>query len=126
MLLVSSGRTDKKVAAFPLWRQIGSVMGAKVNSRQLEEGPQRLDGEVSAQELELDTLKDEVIKVEEPLRYEVEVDKQNRNLLISGKLETTLDCQCVRCLKSFKYPLILKPYHLYVPLEGEDAAPVVN
>jgi len=74
----------------------------------------------------LDKLGDEIIKPEESLHYDVEVEKQDRNLLVSGILRTNLDCHCVRCLKAFKYPLELNPYHLYVPLEGEDAAPVVN
>ncbi|HEY6226313.1 MAG TPA: YceD family protein [Verrucomicrobiae bacterium] len=101
-------------------------MRATVNLRHLEEGPQQLQGEVSPEVLEIDKLGDEIIQAKEPLRYDVEVEKQDRNLLVSGTLRTNLDCQCVRCLKAFKYPLELKPYHLYVSLEGEDAAPVVN
>ena len=101
-------------------------MRAQVNLRHLAEGPQQLEGEVSPEILELDKLGDEVIQVTEPLRYDVEVEKQDRNLLISGNLRTNLDCHCVRCLKAFKYPLELKPYDLYVALEGDDAAPVVN
>jgi len=92
----------------------------------LEEGPQQLKGDVSPEILEFDKLGDEVIQSREPLQYDVEVEKQDRNLLVSGSLRTNLDCQCVRCLKALKYPLELKPYHLYVPLEGDDAAPVVN
>jgi uncharacterized protein len=101
-------------------------MHAKVNLRHLEEDSQTLQGEVSPEALEIDKLEDEVVQANEPLRYKVEVAKQDRNLLVSGELHTHLDCQCVRCLKSFKYPLDLKPYHLYVPLEGDDAAPVAN
>src|ERR1043165_4240938 len=115
-----------KVAGDWVWSQIGVAMHAKVNLRHLEEGSQTLEGEVSPEALEIDKLGDEVVQAKEPLRYKVEVDKQDRNLLVSGELHTNLDCQCVRCLKAFKYPLELKPYHLYVPLEGEDAAPVVN
>jgi uncharacterized protein len=101
-------------------------MRATVNLRHLEEGPQRFEGEVSPEILELDKLGDEIIQVKDPLRYDVEVEKQDRNLLVSGSLRMNLNCQCVRCLKAFQYPLSLSPYHLYVELEGEDAAPVVN
>ena len=101
-------------------------MHAKVNLRHLEEGPETLEGEVSPEALEIDKLGDEVVQANEPLHYKVGVEKQDRNLLVSGDLRTNLDCQCVRCLKPFKYPLELKPYHLYVSMEGEDAAPVVN
>ena len=101
-------------------------MRATVNLRHLEEGPQQLKGDVSPADLEVDQLGHEVIQAKEPLHYEVEVEKQDRNLLVSGSLRTDLDCQCVRCLKAIKYHLTLEPYHLYVPLEGDDAAPVVN
>src|ERR1051325_3575067 len=101
-------------------------MGAAVNLGNLGQGPSGLQGDVSTRILEIDKLGDEVIQAKEALRYDVEVEKQDRNLLVSGTLRADLDCQCVRCLKAFKYPLELKPYHLYVSLEGEDAAPVVN
>ncbi|MGZ5544482.1 MAG: YceD family protein [Limisphaerales bacterium] len=101
-------------------------MRATVNLRHLEEGSQRLQGEISPEVLEFDTLGDEVVQAKEPLRYEVEVEKQDLNLLVQGSLRTNLDCQCVRCLKAFKYPLELDPYALYVPMEGEEAAPVAN
>jgi uncharacterized protein len=101
-------------------------MRATVNLRHLEEGPQRLEGGISPEVLEVDKLGDEVIQAKEPLCYDLEVEKQDRNLLVHGALRTNLDCQCVRCLKAFKYPLVLEPYDLFVSLEGEDAAPVIN
>jgi uncharacterized protein len=110
----------------PVWPQISRDMHATVNLRHLEEAPQTLEGQISPAELEVADIGDAKIQAKEALNFHVEVEKQDRNLLVSGALRTNLDCQCVRCLKAFKYPLELKPYHLYVPLEGEDAAPVVN
>jgi uncharacterized protein len=115
----------RKVAVEGLWPQI-TFMHVLVNLRHLEERNVDLKGEVSPAELELDTLRDELTRVHEPLRYNVEVEKNERNLLVTGALNIRLDCQCKRCLKEFKYDLELKPYHAYIPLEGEDAAPVVN
>lgn len=40
-----------------------------------------------------------------PLQSEVKIRKMGRSLLITGKVETTLRLQCVRCLKEFSYPL---------------------
>jgi uncharacterized metal-binding protein YceD (DUF177 family) len=37
-----------------------------------------------------------------------------------------LDCQCVRCLKSFQHRLVLADWTCHVPLAGEDRAPVDN
>jgi uncharacterized protein len=42
---------------------------------------------------------------ESPLHSEAQIRKAGRSVLISGKLDTTLRLQCVRCLKEFSYPL---------------------
>lgn len=42
---------------------------------------------------------------ETPLQSEVKVRKAGRSVLITGKVQTTLRLQCVRCLKEFLYPL---------------------
>lgn len=42
---------------------------------------------------------------ETPLQSEVKIKRAARSILITGKVETTLRMQCVRCLKEFSYPL---------------------
>jgi uncharacterized protein len=42
---------------------------------------------------------------ETPLQGEVKIKKTGRSVLITGTVETTLQLQCVRCLKEFSYPL---------------------
>lgn len=42
---------------------------------------------------------------ESPLQSEVNIKKAGRSVLITGKVQTTLRLQCVRCLKEFSYPL---------------------
>ena len=42
---------------------------------------------------------------ESPLQSEVKIKKAGRSVLITGKVQTTLRLQCVRCLKEFSYPL---------------------
>ena len=37
-----------------------------------------------------------------------------------------LQCQCVRCLKRFEFPLQLEPWTLLLPFEGEEALVVDN
>jgi uncharacterized protein len=41
---------------------------------------------------------------ETPLQSEVNIKKAGRSVLITGKVQTTLRLQCVRCLKEFSYP----------------------
>ena len=42
---------------------------------------------------------------ERPLQSEVKIQKAGQSVLITGKIETDLRLQCVRCLKEFTYPL---------------------
>jgi uncharacterized protein len=42
---------------------------------------------------------------EAPLHSEAKIRKSGRLVLISGKVQTELRLQCVRCLKEFPYPL---------------------
>ena len=70
--------------------------------------------------------KDDLIEMKDPLQYDVQVEKQNENLYVHGSLELPLHCKCKRCLKEFEDAVELRPYHLYVPLEGDDAATPIN
>ncbi len=42
---------------------------------------------------------------ETPLQSEVKIKKADRLVFITGKVQTILRLQCVRCLKEFSYPL---------------------
>ncbi len=101
-------------------------MGVTVNIRHLEEEPKRLHGKASPADLQMQDLGDELVSVVKPLHYDVQVEKGPDHLLVTGKLAIDLECNCARCLKPFLLPIRLDPYHAYVPLEGEDAAPVAN
>ena len=100
-------------------------MPLMVNLRHLEAHPIRLDGKLPAADLDLDP-RDEVIQVSEPLLHELEVQALDSGLLVQGRLRLKLDCQCVRCLKSFKYPLDLPRWAVHLPFEGEDAVKISN
>lgn len=43
--------------------------------------------------------------LETPLQSEAKIKKAGQSVLITGKVETTLRLQCIRCLKEFSYPL---------------------
>jgi uncharacterized protein len=100
-------------------------MSLVVNLRHLAKHSLALQGELPARGLDIDT-RDEVIRVAQPLRYDAEVQKLDKSLLLRGALRLTLDCRCVRCLKPFQHPLVLEDWTCHVPLDGEDAAPVLN
>jgi len=100
-------------------------MSISVNLRHLEAHALHLEGQVPVSELDIE-IRDEVIQLSQPLKYDLEVQKLEDGLLIQGQLSLALDCQCVRCLKRFKYTLELAPWTAHLPLQGEEATPVVN
>ncbi len=98
-----------------------------VNLRHLAEHPLCLRGELPVAYLDLDT-RDAMIQPPEGsgLRYDLEVQKVDRDLLVRGRLRLVLRCRCVRCLKPFEYRIALDDWTRHVPLEGEEPVPVVN
>jgi uncharacterized protein len=58
--------------------------------------------------------------VPDPLSYDVEAQKLEHSLLVRGVLTLPLQCECVRCLKGFKYTLRLPEWTCHLPLEGEE------
>ena len=100
-------------------------MALVVNIRHLEEKNLHLKGELTAAELEVGAL-DEMIHVNRPLTYDLEVQQLDQSVLVQGTLALTLDCECVRCLKPFRLPLKLDHWACHLALEGEEKAVVVN
>ena len=100
-------------------------MPLKVNLRHLEAHEVHLKGELPVGELDFG-LRDEMLVPEEPLRYDLRVERVAHSVLVQGKLALTVHCQCVRCLKPFDKTITLDPWTQLLPLEGEDAVPVDN
>jgi uncharacterized protein len=96
-----------------------------INLRHLEEHGIRLQGTIPPVDLDLEKL-DEMICVNQPLTYDLEVQKLEQALLIQGRLALQLDCECVRCLKPFEHKIEFEHWVCHIPLEGEDKAQVVN
>jgi uncharacterized protein len=96
-----------------------------VNLRHLEENEVHLKSELASAELALD-VRDELIRVEKPLRYDLTVEQLHDAVLVQGKLRLTLDCECARCLRPFEYEVALTHWALHLPLEGEDKVSQIN
>jgi len=96
-----------------------------VNLRHLEAHEIHLKGELGVAELDFG-LRDEMIRAEQPLRYNLTVEKLQEALLVTGSLQLILDCQCVRCLRAFEQELILEDWTCHLPLSGEDRVAVNN
>jgi uncharacterized protein len=100
-------------------------MRMTVNLRHLEAHNVALKGQLPVEDLDLD-LRDEMVRAEKPLEYDLEIQKVEHALLLQGRLHLTLQCQCVRCLKPFAHELDLSGWVRHLPLEGDESVPVVN
>ncbi len=96
-----------------------------INLRHLDHDNICLESELPVEELDIET-RDEVIRLAEPLTYRLEVQRLPDGLLVEGKLSLPLQCQCVRCLKTFRYEVEIPKWTCHLPFSGEDAVPVVN
>ena len=103
-------------------------MPLNINLRLLENRNLVLRGELPLAELDFES-RDEMIRVTQPLHYDLEIELLDDALLVQGLLRLKLDCQCVRCLKDFEFELELDPWTLHLPfepLEGEAAVSIKN
>ena len=100
-------------------------MPVRFNLRHLEEKNLRLQGRVSAEELELDRL-DELVHVAGPVSYEADIQKLDQAVLVQGRLTLDLNCECARCLKPFRQAVHLEDWTCHLLLAGEEKAEVVN
>ena len=100
-------------------------MSLKFNIRHLEQHNLTLNGELWPAELEIESL-DELIHFEEPLSYDLELQKLENAVLAQGTLRFVLHCECARCLKPFDRPLSLDHWACHLPLKGEEKVDVVN
>src|SRR5579884_2553189 len=100
-------------------------MSLMINLRHLEKDNVELEGELPANQLDVEGA-DELVHVREPLHYELLAQKMDHSVLVQGKLSIVLDCECARCLKPFKHKLEFEDWACHLPLEGEEQAVVSN
>jgi len=100
-------------------------MSLKFNIRHLQEHDLHFKGELAVADLDLGTF-DDMIQLNQPLRYDLNIQDLPDSILVTGKLAIKLDCECVRCLKKFKLDLKLSSWALHLPTEGEDKVSIDN
>lgn len=96
------------------------------NLRHLDTKELHLTGELSAKELEIETSEDDVVHPGSPVKYDLNLQKLDDAILVRGEVLFSIDCDCVRCLKSFKQKLDLRDWTALLPLEGEEKIEVNN
>jgi uncharacterized protein len=96
-----------------------------INLRHLERKSVVLEGELTAEDLELVAL-DDLIQLAGPVEYDLEAEQLDDGILVQGSLRAQFDCECGRCLKKFTWELELDGWACHLPLEGEEAVTVNN
>jgi uncharacterized protein len=96
-------------------------MPLTINIRHLESKDLYVKGKLPAPELELEPA-DELARARLPLHYDLTAHLAGRDVLVSGRLEMALDCECARCLKPFPFRLKIADWLLHLPLEGPERA----
>jgi uncharacterized protein len=94
-------------------------MPVTINIRHLEANDFHTKGNLPATELQLDCA-DELVRPRLPLHYDLTAHLAGREVLVSGRLEMALDCECARCLKPFQFRLKIPDWLLNVPSDGPE------
>ena len=100
-------------------------MALIINLRLLSQETLFLQGELSPAELDFG-LRDDMFNISLPVKYDLEAEMVDDAMLVRGRLSAELECECVRCLKSFTRPLELPELTLHLPLTGEEAVTIDN
>jgi uncharacterized protein len=64
---------------------------------------------------------EENFRIVEPVRLAADLDKDHDKVRIAGKIRTTLELDCSRCLEGFAVPVDAAFDLLYVPMAAEPA-----
>ena len=100
-------------------------MALIINLRLLSQETLFLQGEFTPAELDFG-LRDDMFQVSLPVQYDLEAQMVDDAILVRGRLQAELECECVRCLKPFTRPLELPDFTLHLPLTGEEAVSTDN
>ena len=100
-------------------------MALLINLRHLQQKNLSLRGELPAEDLHLGGV-DELLHFPAPLRFDLEVQKMEQNLLVQGQWRLELICECARCLKEFPSSVGDDLWACHIPLEGEEKADIIN
>ena len=100
-------------------------MSLLINLRHLEDQDLELEGQLLAGSLDLE-LVDDLVHLTKPIEYDLVAQRVGDQILVQGTVTATLDCECVRCLKRFDFPIRFDPWICHLPLEGEEKIVVLN
>ena len=96
-----------------------------LNIETLADGPVQLKGELSPEELDMETL-DELVEANAPLDYDLTAERAGDNILLQGQITMRLQCECARCLRAFEHRVELPEWSCLLPLNGDEKIELIN
>ena len=100
-------------------------MTIQLNLRLLATKPLELEGEISADDLDISGL-DELVQPASSISYQLRISRHEKDYLVEGRLQLELLCQCSRCLRTYPSRIDLDPWRQLLQTEGEDKILIVN
>ncbi len=91
----------------------------------LAKGPVHLEGKLTVDELQMESL-DELVEIGEPLEYDLTASRAGDSISIRGRMGMRLNCECARCLRPFKYQVKLSEWICLLPLTGEEKIEIID
>lgn len=90
----------------------------KVHLNQIPDEGLHIEGEEP--EAILDLGKDALVRPAGPIRYDLDVNTSGNSFFATGSLAVDFECECGRCLETFRYPLRLENYAMQEDLDGRE------
>lgn len=85
--------------------------------RSLPEGGKQVSGTLPASFFQLE--EKDLLKAESPLTYELNIAKDDKDIIVTGSLGAAFSLECGRCLERFQHRVDLPYYQAELPIEKE-------
>src|SRR5690242_18282184 len=92
-------------------------MNLKIEPRGLPMEGLHLEGQLGAGVFDLPA--GDPVKPLSPLALDIQVVRDDDDLIVTGKLSATFELTCSRCAEKFQQRLDLDPYDMAVPIEND-------
>ncbi len=92
--------------------------------KHLEKKDVVMEGNATAEDLDLGDVRDDLVKIKEPIQFKLTATRLQESILVEGRVEMVLDCCCARCLEPFTKRMELDPWTSLIVMEGEEGAVV--
>lgn len=88
-----------------------------IDLRNLPDGGKDITGQEAATFFELPA--EDAAQATGPLKYDLHIERDDGNIVLTGRLEADFSLECGRCLEKFDFHLVIDDYEAELPIEEE-------